>query len=634
LGISVDASGTAYVVGDTSSLDFPTVNAVQETLGGSDDAFVAKLSPTGDALVYSTYLGGGASDSGTSIAVDGSGSAYVTGYAISMDFPTVNPFQGSRLGSEDAFVAKLSSSGGSLVYSTYLGGGTGGAGGDDIGRGIAVDASGSATVVGETESTDFPTANPMQGLNAGAWDGFVARFSPAGDALIYSTYLGGSDADASKGVVVDGSGSAHVTGYSSSPDFPTVNALQGTLAGGSDAVVTKLSPQGSLVYSTYLGGSAEDFGFGIAVDGTGSAYVAGMTGSGDFPIRDAVQDSHGPFLDAFLTRLSPDGGAIVYSTFFGDTDPDSMVDEGALGVAVDGAGSAQVAGFARVVPGPDLAETSRGLADAQVDNDDPEDTLADAADAGCHTDGNPQNPASYDPEDNDETDICGDGILHPGEQCDDGNNDDGDGCSSTCTLENQPPDCGSAGAQPSALWPPNHKFAWLAITGVTDPDGDPLTISVTAIRQDEPVTAGTGCGHTCPDGRGDAFTRRAEGAVGAGGRPRLPHLLQRHGPPRRDLRRSREGVRASRSRPRIRLRGPGTALRLHGVPVNGAAAAHGWGPSQRDRFAGPRREPRRTPADVHASPVVRAEVGEGVPFAIPRCAGPGWRGSPRRKCSA
>jgi cysteine-rich repeat protein len=520
-GIAVDGSGSAYVTGETSSTDFPTANPGQCAIAGGNDAFVAKLSPAGDSLVYATCLGGSGPDSGQGIAVDATGSAYVAGFTLSTNFPTLNALQASLAGAEDAFVAKLSPQG-SLAYSTYLGGSLA-----DAGHGIAVDGSGSAYVVGETDATDFPTVNALQGSSAGGYDGFVAKLSPAGDALAYSTYLGGSLKDGGQGIAVDGSGSAYVTGSTFSPDFPVLNAVQGSFAGDADAFVAKLSPEGgSLVYSTYLGGGSFDTGLGIAVDSSGSAYVAGTTGSVDFPIVNAVQNANAGRLDAFLTRISADGGALVYSTYFGDPDPSILTDEAACGVAVDGQGSAHVVGVSQLATGPDLASARQGLNGTQVplngeadafvfkieaqlpecsdgvDNADPEDQLADAADAGCHADGNPANPASYDPDDDDETDICGDGILQPGEQCDDGNNNDGDGCSSTCTLENHPPDCHAAAAVPSNLWPPDHKFVPVAIAGVTDPDGEAVGITVVGITQDEPVGSGAGCGNTCPDGKG------------------------------------------------------------------------------------------------------------------------------------
>ena len=241
-------------------------------------------------LSYSTYLGGGSNDYASSIAIDSAGNAYVAGYTSSTDFPTVNALQPHYAGGSfvglDAFVAKLNAAGSALVYSTYLGGSA-----DDYGYGIAVDSSGNAHVTGFTGSTDFPTVNPLQATNHGGGDAFVAKLNAAGSALVYSTYLGGSSYDDAQGIAVDSSGNAYVTGITQSTDFPTVNPLQASYGGGSaDAFVAKLNAAGSaLVYSTYLGGSDLDYGYGIAVDSSGNTYVTGRTASTNFPTVNPLQ---------------------------------------------------------------------------------------------------------------------------------------------------------------------------------------------------------------------------------------------------------------------------------------------------------------------------------------------------------
>jgi len=255
--IAVDSSGNAYVTGYTSSIDFPTMNPLQPTYAGGSgslDVFVAKLNSTGSALVYSTYLGGSNYDSGTSIAVDSSGNAYVTGYTYSTDFPTMNALQGTTAGSGDVFVAKLNPTGSALVYSTYLGGS-----GIDYGYGIAADASGNAYVTGFTCSTNFPTANAEQAASGGrlnslppCGDVFVTKLNATGTALVYSTYLGGSGDDAGRGIVVDSSGNAYVTGYTSSIDFPTMNPLQPANAGSNDAFVAKLNSTARLWFTQLI----------------------------------------------------------------------------------------------------------------------------------------------------------------------------------------------------------------------------------------------------------------------------------------------------------------------------------------------------------------------------------------------
>jgi hypothetical protein len=277
-------------------------------------------------LLYSTYLGGSGVDAGGGIAVDGAGSAYVTGQTTSADVPTtVGAFDTTyNGGGSDAFVTKLNAAGSApLLYSTYLGGS-----GDDVGRGIAVDGTGSAYVTGFTSSGNFPTTvGAFDATYNGVTDAFVTKLNAGGSAPLYSTYLGGSAFDAGHGIALDGANSAYVTGFTHSGDFPTTpGGFDTTLDGPSDAFVTKLNPAGSapLVYSTYLGGSSEDIGFAIAVDGTASAYVTGSTRSIDFPTTvGAFDTSHNGNADAFVTKLTTAGSALLYSTYLGGSDFDS-----------------------------------------------------------------------------------------------------------------------------------------------------------------------------------------------------------------------------------------------------------------------------------------------------------------------
>lgn len=329
--VTVDWSGNAYVTGYTHSDDFPTVGPYQMHQGGQD-AFVIKLNAAGDSLVYSTYLGGTLDDDSHGIAVDGSGNAYVTGRTISMDFPTVNPYQTDQ-DSADVFVTKLNAAGSSLVYSTYLGGGD-----DESGNSIAVDESASAYVTGSTYSNDFPTRGPYQ-TDRSNYDAFVTKLSPAGNDLVYSTYLGGSWWDYGYGIAVDGSGNAYVTGVTYSTDFPTVGPFQ-TDQPGFDAFVTKLNAAGDgLVYSTYLGGTGDEWGVGVAVNESGNAYVTGDVSAYDFPTVDPCQPYMGNF-DAFLTILGTAGNTLEYSTYLGGISEDY-----GRSVAVDGSGNAYVTGY-------------------------------------------------------------------------------------------------------------------------------------------------------------------------------------------------------------------------------------------------------------------------------------------------
>ncbi len=337
-GIAVDSSGNAYVTGSTASSDFPVKSAEQGTYAGNGDAFVAKFNATGSGLVFSTFLGGSGSDSGAALAVDLSGNSYVVGNTSSINFPTTSgAFQPNYAGNGDGFVVKLSASGSSLIYSSYLGGSDG-----DFAQAIALDSSGNAYVTGSTRSADFPTAKPLQIGNDGQSDAFVTKVNPSGTGLVYSTYLGGSSADSGQAIAVDGAGNAYVTGFTFSKDFPTQNALQGANAGGLDAFVTELNSAGSgLVFSTYLGGSAQDRAFGLAVDAHGSVYVTGDTQSNDFPTTtNAFQTSNHGQGDAFVSKLAPGGSSLVYSTLLGGSGTDQ-----ANGIAVDSSGDAAITGF-------------------------------------------------------------------------------------------------------------------------------------------------------------------------------------------------------------------------------------------------------------------------------------------------
>ena len=407
-GIAVDSAGNAYVTGRTSSTDFPTVNPIQSTNHGAVDAFVTKFNADGSALVYSTYLGGSGDDIGTAITVDSTGNAYVTGITSSTDFPTTpGAFQPTCAGScGSAFVTEINSSGSALVYSSYLGG-SGGANA----AGIAVDGSGNAYVAGYAFE-DFPTTpGAFQRTYGGNGDAFASEVNPTGTALVYSTYLGGSNTDFGDGIAVDSSGNAYVTGLTESTDFPTASAIQPTFNGGNmDAFVTKLNADGSaLIYSTYLGGSGDDVGFGVAVDAAGNAYIAGRTYSTDFPTANAFQPTNHGAPDAFVTKttlraalsfirhtwagahmtrptVSPStgvamlillathtlatsllpvpssrrsgldapfvtkldaaGNGLVYSTYLGGKRTKKIIIEQGYGIAADAAGSAYVTGFA------------------------------------------------------------------------------------------------------------------------------------------------------------------------------------------------------------------------------------------------------------------------------------------------
>jgi beta-propeller repeat-containing protein len=329
-GIAVDASGSAYATGSTLSTDFPLMNPLQAEYGG---AFVAKLDPAGKALVYSTYLGHDMNDRGHSIAVDATGSAYVTGQTAPIltgvalagrgavsppntpemktqpavpNFLLVNPVQSTYGGGQsDGFVAKINPAGTALVYSTYLGGND-----SDGGNGIAVDATGNAYVVGHSFSMLFPKNNSLPVRHDGCRtversqaNGFVIKLNPASDAFVYTACLADS---LGMGIAVDGAGNAYVTGYTEAKDLPTVNPLQTAHRGGQfDVFVAKVNPAGSaLDFATYLGGGSNDYGFGIAVDPSGNIYLTGNTDSENFPLVNPLQKMNRGTGDTFVVKIS------------------------------------------------------------------------------------------------------------------------------------------------------------------------------------------------------------------------------------------------------------------------------------------------------------------------------------------
>ncbi|MDM8522467.1 SBBP repeat-containing protein [Desulfococcaceae bacterium HSG8] len=334
--IAVDSDGNAYITGMTQSSDFPSQNSFG---GGSEDAFVSKLNAAGDRLIYSTYLAGGNKDRGLSITVDSEGSAYIAGYTKSPDFPvTPGSLDIGLGGTHDAFVVKLNADGDELIYSTYLGGDADW----ESASGIAVDNDGNAHISGYTRSGDFPLVNPFQDTyGGGKQDAFVTKLNAAGKELVYSTYLGGDKYDEGRGIVVDTEGNAYIAGTTqSSADFPLVNAFQSTYGGDYDAFITKLNAAGNeLIYSTYLGGNNRDDGYDIAADDTGNAYIIGATRSPDFPLKNAFQDTYGGSNDAFVSKLNPAGDRLIYSTYLGGS---SLEMDHAMDIAVDSGGHAYV----------------------------------------------------------------------------------------------------------------------------------------------------------------------------------------------------------------------------------------------------------------------------------------------------
>jgi hypothetical protein len=484
-GIAVDAAGNTYVAGGAVSLDFPYTQDVQPPVRGG--TYVAKLSPDG-ALLFATHVGG--TGAAYAIALDSAGNIYLTGFAGD-GFPLVHPlppeFRQVDPFTSLSFVAKLDPAGSSLIYSTTLGGL-----GQNEGRGIAVDAQGSAYVVGGTRSgipavnPPFPpsssggfylaklapsgssvifstvlqgyawsvatdpagfvyltgdageqmpmTPNAFQPSPVGGGDAFVAKLQPSGQP-VYFSYFGGTRWDDAQSITADAGGNAYLTGVTDSQDFPVRNPIQADLKLSYDIFVSKLSPSGGLVYSTYLGGTAADVGMGIGVDRMGNALVTGWTISLDFPLRDPIQSECGPgdgyscYPDAFVTEIGPRGDQILFSTYLGGTDG---YEEEGFGIAADSGGNIHVAGVTFNSDFPTVHALQPELGGGS------------------------------------------------------------DGFVVKISPPNRPPVCAAAAASPATVWPPNGKLVPVGVGGVTDADGDPVTIALTAITQDEPLSrAGT-----------------------------------------------------------------------------------------------------------------------------------------------
>ncbi len=388
-GMEVDGAGNMYIAGETASSDLPIMGAYDGSYSAGNDGFVSKFSSDGATLLYSTYLGGAGFEQLRGLRVDTGGNAYVGGTTGSTDYPTTaGAFQTVKAGTNGGFVTKLDPTGGSLVYSTYvgespatdiqvinidddgnvyMGGATGnnnalatpgafqttlsdggitndawlgklnpsgsalvfatylGGNGSEWVIGIAVDDDQNVYATGRTSSSNFPMASAYDGSHNGGVDGFVAKFNPTGSSLLYSTYFGGAGDDEGDGIVLGTGGDIYVTGITQG-GFPTVAALQPTYGGGAyDAFLIKLDPTGAApVFSTYLGGSGLDAAYRLLVDDADSVYLSGRTDSTNFPILGAFQASNGGSADGFLTKFAPDGSSITFSSYVGGSGFDQI----------------------------------------------------------------------------------------------------------------------------------------------------------------------------------------------------------------------------------------------------------------------------------------------------------------------
>jgi hypothetical protein len=426
--IHLDTAGNLYLAGFTFSPDFPVTTLLGQP--AQERGFVVKLDPNGE-LVYSTVFGGGSSTLVTGLAVDAGGHAYVAGSTRSSNFPTAAALFPSLAGKSDMFVAKLSADGSQFIYSTYLGGSN-----HDGALGIAVDSAGNAHVAGYTESADFPRVQSLPEHGAfGVSEAVVAKLSPDGSRLIYSTLLGGSVGDWAKAIAIDPAGNALVYGETSSTDFPVREALQPAATPGPngeapyDAFLTRLSPAGALLGSTYLGGSGGDGATAMTLDAAGYIYLLGYTSSPDFPLRDPLPIDVTPswyFHVGHVTKLNPQASEILFSTFLDGTEE---AQGWAYAIAVDAAGSIYVTGISNDPDFPVVGPSQRS--ETEVNSD----AFAVKIDLG----------------------------------------------------EGRAPDCSAAVATPGTIWPPDSRMVPVAIGGVTDPDDDPVSIAITAVFQDEPL---------------------------------------------------------------------------------------------------------------------------------------------------
>lgn len=383
--LAVDSAGNVYVTGSTNATDFPTGAPWQASLSGARDAFVAKFSPAGE-LLFATYLGGSGDDFGVGIAVDATGSAYVVGTTFSDDFPTVQPLQPRRGGFSDMFVARLDPLGSRLLFSTYLGGRGTDDGLDialphgclDACDAFLVGATGSPdfptarAMQSQFRGGDSDTGDG--GLTRPPSDAVVVRIDATGSKLVYATYFGGSGNDRGLAIAVDDRGNASITGGTSSNDLPTKSASQRRFGGRNDcrfpdpaiasnpdpcgdAFVARVRPRGGLRFATFLGGSGDDVGTGIAVDAQRNLYVTGFTESSDFPttaaaFQPASIDDFPPFIgNAFVAGFNRSGQP-TFSTYLGGSDVDIATD-----IVVDGSGVSYVTGYTSSVAGDGLTES-------------------------------------------------------------------------------------------------------------------------------------------------------------------------------------------------------------------------------------------------------------------------------------
>lgn len=339
--LAVGGDGAIYAAGNTESATFPTLNAYDPTYnaGSFGDLFLTKFSADGLGLIYSTYIGGTGPDILAGMVVDPTGRPYLTGVTgSSTTFPIVGAYDPTYGGTGDAFIMRLNPAGSAIEFSTFIGGAN-----EDYARGIAIDAAGNAYICGHTKSSDFPALGGLDAsYNGGSYDAFITKLDATGAALAYSAYIGGSGDDQAFGIAVDAAGRAHVRGWTTSPNFPAVNAMDNSFNGGDrDVFLARLNPAGSAFeYSTYLGGDDSDYGVGLALDDSGFVYLGGVTRSQDFPLQNAYDNTIDGLQDLFVMRVDSSGQSLRFSTLLGG----SAEDFNGL-AAVDLCGQVYVSGY-------------------------------------------------------------------------------------------------------------------------------------------------------------------------------------------------------------------------------------------------------------------------------------------------
>lgn len=441
--IAVDANGFIYVAGYSYSPEFPSVNSVPpEFLRHHQGLFVSKLRPDGSLVFTAKMSGPSASGRAEDLAVDSQGFVYVLGIISTPDFPTWRAVQPSSTG-YDLVVIKLDPNG-SLIYSTYLGGDS-----SEFAGAIEADAQGHAYVAGGTNSANFPLVRKLTMPSPTIWrsQAFLTKLSPDGSTLVYSTLLGGKGgSEAAHDLAVDAAGNVYLAGGTSSPDFPVRNALQPVLRGSADGFLAKLSPQPALLSATYFGGSQSDGWESISLGADGRVHVTGTTHSTDYPLVDPLDsecaplESNGSCQDEIsVTTLDPTLQEALFSTFLGGSIPlgTNRADERGADIVIDPHGDLHITGNTYTIDFPTVNELQ-----------------------STHGGG--------------EEGIAVDGLVSK---------------IRISTVFNRPPDCSAATASPSSIWPPDRRQVRISTFGVTDPEGEPTTVAVTRIFQDEFPTA-------------------------------------------------------------------------------------------------------------------------------------------------